>query len=447
MIPNEGNLKNLELELQGFENLQKNDFSEAEKAFRLQYDLLLKRQKRNGKRIHKGGPAHNLGVSLLYQGKSVEGLFWLIMAFIEDILSEEHLFDSDNLPASSVLRGICGVYRQDLDNLETYIFQLKNQCLVFDPVEINRSEPTLIDTIIKSSKNYAYKSIELERVSSRYLLETKYGEAERNYSIWNNLLNQFQEKRNVRLHKGHILFQIGYSQLRQGKFTDSLVNHRLAYIEDVISERKAGDANKTSAYQNLKKVFGISAEILEALERFVLEKIKTSVLMNPEEVDKEFFKKGFDTRQVIKTKDITLEKKFSISHLPGELEKRVFIGGAYVLMPILREIRKITLELGFQPIMALDFEIPKEKTNEYCNRLVGMCKYAIFEVTLDSGHLIELITARISDYIETKTVFMAEDERKQVPKTMNSLVATQTPSPEGYVTIDELKKIVTDFLS
>jgi len=446
-IPDDIYLKNLELEMQGFKHLQEGNHSEAEKVFALQYNLLLERQDKDGKRVHKGGPAHNLGVSLISQGKSGKGLWWLLMAFIEDVISEKQLFDSDNLPASRVLRGICGVNPNDLDNLENYVFQLRSRRLVLDPAEIYKIEPSLIDSIIKNSEDYAKKSFELEMLGSRRLAETIYVEAERTYTLWYEFLKKFQENRNVRLHKGHVLFQIGYSQLRRGKFPEALINHRLAYIEDVISERRVGDANTTAAYQNLKNVFGVRPEILAALERFVLEKMKTYVPMHPEEVDKEFLEKGFVPEQVVKRETISLEKKFSISRPPGELEKRVFIGGFYVLMPILREIKKIAIELGFQPIMASDFEIPKEKTDEYCNRLVGMCKYAIFEVTIDSGHLIELQTARSSAYIKTKTVFMAEDERKEIPKTMNTLVKTQSPAPEGYVTIDELKQIISEFLS
>jgi len=433
--------------MQGFKHLQEGNYSEAEKVFAMQYNLLLKRQDKDDTRIHKGGPAHNLGISLLSQGKSREGLWWLLMAFIEDVISEKQLFDSDNLPASRVLRGICGANPNDLDNLENYVFQLKSGRSVLDPAEIYETEPTLIDSIIKSSEDYAKKSFELETLGSRRLAETIYVEAERTYKLWYDFLHKFQENRKVRLHKGHVIFQIGYSQLRRGKFPDALINHRLAYVEDVISERRVGDANTTAAYQNLKNVFGVRPEILAALERFVLEKMKTSVPMHPEEVDKEFLEKGFVPEPSAHPEAIPLEKKFSISRPPGELEKRVFIGGAYILMPILREIKQTVTELGFQPIMASDFEIPKEKTDEYCNRLVDMCKYAIFEVTIDSGHLIELQTARSSTYIKAKTVFMAEDERKEIPKTMNTLVKTQSPAPEGYETIDELKQIISKFLS
>ncbi len=444
-IPQDIYFKNLEIEMQGGKYLQEGDYASAAKAFHTQYDLLLNRQKKDEQRIHKGGPAHNLGIALLYQGESKDGLFWLLLAFIEDALSEEKLFDCENLPASRVLRGICGVNPQELDILETYVLERKKEKLVLDPIYFFREKSSLVNSIIDASSDYVKSSFKFELQGSRELAETKYSEAEETYLTWKNILVEFQEKRNVRLHKGHVIFQIGYSQLRIRKIKDSFANHRLAYIEDVLSERKIGDANKTAAYNNLIRVFGVGSEILAALERFVLDRAKKEIVMNPEVADKDFLDKGLTPTPKVNEK--SLQKKYSISEPPGALDKRVFIGGSYVLMPILREIEKTVIQEGYQPIMARDFEMPKERNDEYCNRLVGMCKYAIFEVTLDSGHLIELQTARTTPFnIKTKAIFMAQDENKEFPKTMNSLVSSQSPAPEGYVAIEEIERIVKAFL-
>lgn len=139
--------------------------------------------------------------------------------------------------------------------------------------------------------------------------------------------------------------------------------------------------------------------------------------------------------------------KYSVDAPPGKIEKRVFIGGNYVVMPILREIEKVVADFGFQPVIAYDFEIPLEKTREYTLRLLYQCRFAIFEETIGNGHLTEI--ARTSGFAEMKMlqVYMALDERKESPKTMSIMLWQSKPTPQGYVSIQELHGIVETFLS
>ena len=140
------------------------------------------------------------------------------------------------------------------------------------------------------------------------------------------------------------------------------------------------------------------------------------------------------------------EGKYSVSAPPGEIEKRVFIGGNYALMPVLRRIESVVASYGFQPIIANDFDIPKEKTRDYTLRLLYQCKYAIFEVTLANGHTVEL--ARVCGFKESKIfqVFMAMDEERKPPKTMSIMVWQSEPPPQGYVIFEELDDLVVTFL-
>jgi hypothetical protein len=137
---------------------------------------------------------------------------------------------------------------------------------------------------------------------------------------------------------------------------------------------------------------------------------------------------------------------FSVSSPPGCIDKRVFIGGNYALMPILREIEKTVLDAGFQPILAYDFDMPKEKTREYTLRLLFQCKYAVLEETLSGGQIVE--TARASGFqqINILQVFMAMDERKEPPSTVSIMVWQTNPAPQGYCTISELRELVQSFL-
>jgi signal recognition particle subunit SEC65 len=142
---------------------------------------------------------------------------------------------------------------------------------------------------------------------------------------------------------------------------------------------------------------------------------------------------------------LNVEGKYSVDSPPGRIDNRVFIGGKYTLMPILREIEATVKELGFQPIIARDFDIPKVRTRDDTIRLLYQCKYFIFEVTLPDGHFIEIVrTSTLIDRHELY-LFMAQDERREQPETVSFMLWQGAPV-KGYLTIAELRNQVVDFL-
>lgn len=148
-----------------------------------------------------------------------------------------------------------------------------------------------------------------------------------------------------------------------------------------------------------------------------------------------------------KTGPALSRNKYLVDSPPGKIENRVFIGGNYVLMPILRSIEDIVRENGFQPIAAYNFDIPLDKTREYTLRLLYQCKLAIFEMTLGDGQVVEIAKMGGFSEIAILQLFMAMDERKEPPKTMSVMVWQSKPPPQGYITMEGLKDIIEDFLS
>jgi hypothetical protein len=138
---------------------------------------------------------------------------------------------------------------------------------------------------------------------------------------------------------------------------------------------------------------------------------------------------------------------YSVDRPPGQIENRVFIGGSYVLMPILREIETVVCEVGLQPILACDFDIPRDKTRDYTLRLLYQCRYAIFEETLAGGHFAEIARAGGFQHMNVLQVFMAANEKKEPPNTMSVMIWQTDPPPQGYLTIKELREIIQTFLS
>jgi hypothetical protein len=139
--------------------------------------------------------------------------------------------------------------------------------------------------------------------------------------------------------------------------------------------------------------------------------------------------------------------RYTVDSPPGKIEKRVFIGGSYALMPILREIEDVVVAYGFQPIIAYDFDISEAMTREYTLRLMFQCKYAIFEMTIPNGHLVEYIRGHGFEKINILEVYMAMDENREPPKTMSVMSWQVNPPPKGYLTIAELREITAAFLT
>jgi signal recognition particle subunit SEC65 len=143
----------------------------------------------------------------------------------------------------------------------------------------------------------------------------------------------------------------------------------------------------------------------------------------------------------------SIKSEYSVNNPPGHIENRVFIGGSYILMPILREIEQVVVESGYQPILARDFSIPREKTREYILRLLFQCKYAIFEETYGGGQVAEIVRASGFEHIKFLQVYMTMDEKREPPNTLSAMIWQTNPPPQGYITIKELREIVQAFLA
>lgn len=135
------------------------------------------------------------------------------------------------------------------------------------------------------------------------------------------------------------------------------------------------------------------------------------------------------------------DEKFDISDIPGKMEERVFVGGNYTYLSLLRSIRNWIKQAGFTPILADDFDVPKNKINEYDQILVHNSKYALFEITTDAGHLPEIERAA-KDYSKlVLCVYQVRNESDRSPPPQVSKMLTTLPdlSMFGYVTVEELE--------
>lgn len=141
------------------------------------------------------------------------------------------------------------------------------------------------------------------------------------------------------------------------------------------------------------------------------------------------------------------KKKLStIDNLPGSHNKRVFIGGNYKNIAVLRAIYEFVQKNKFQPILAANFTIPEEKENKTALFLLKSCKLAIFEMSTSGsgGECMEL--QKTKDYKNITLVLyqiLYDDSKPDVPRMIKSMKHLKI---WAYPNLKVLRGIIKDWL-
>lgn len=139
--------------------------------------------------------------------------------------------------------------------------------------------------------------------------------------------------------------------------------------------------------------------------------------------------------------------KLNIDRMPGKYENRVFIGGNYDLMANLKEIKEYVRDNVCEPILAIDFDPPKDKINAYDLRLLHNCKYAIFDETQPAGEIAEIERTKEYETVVLIVYQIRDPAHQEPPPQITSMVTTLRYPMCGYSSFEELKKIIADWLS
>jgi len=266
-----------------------------------------------------------------------------------------------------------------------------------------------------------------ERKASKFLENGDFVSAEQEYRfVLSEILHA--QGNNTRYHKGGPYHQIGYCLFLQDKGNDALKYFQYAFIEDCMS---IDNFPKLPAFLNLNHVYKISYGDLHKLFSQVKKDIAIDTPLNPEG----YLEIYTDSRNKIESIDLTKEKK-------------VFVGGNYKNIVILRYIQDEINELGKSPILAIDFkEDISENIYFHSMLLLKDCGSAIFEITFDSGHLMEIESAfkgmpegNILLLFQKKT---SEEEEHYITKMLLGVGV----KPVGYMRIGDLKEIIKKFLN
>jgi hypothetical protein len=279
------------------------------------------------------------------------------------------------------------------------------------------------------------------------MLSQRYDEARAGFQqIYDMLLEN--QPAGARYHKGYPLHQIGMTFLLAGKSPDALWYFILAYIEDLLLQEEGEEdkADKMPASKNLRGVYKVPEPALGQLRSIVRRREKTGELVQDPNVIFDELAGGRSAPEVAKpteTPDVS-EKKRKPGRFESDWERRVFVGGSYLKhYSEINQIKKVCKELGYDPLIAFEFETPDGKIHHHALMLLHECGRAVFEVTEHVGQLMEI--ERLRDYeIDPLIVCQANAPLSEM---LVALLGSQGYEVERYSRPEELDRLVRGFLS
>ncbi|QQG48399.1 MAG: hypothetical protein HY247_06550 [archaeon] len=139
---------------------RRGNYSDAIAIHNVSYRLIVERQSREGRRLHKGGPLAQIGICLLAKGQPTPALPVFLSSFIEDCLSEGS-GDRAKSFARTILRGSYGIPLDFLGGLEEFAVS-KRGAEATDPNSI-------LSQFVESVQMDDSKLVKLQRAEPRVI--------------------------------------------------------------------------------------------------------------------------------------------------------------------------------------------------------------------------------------------------------------------------------------
>jgi hypothetical protein len=277
----------------------------------------------------------------------------------------------------------------------------------------------------------------------------KYEKAEELFRHVLGLMFEWQVKKDRPIHKGAPLHMIGICLLYQEKMDEAVRFFLLAYIEDTLNVGLGleSEADLAPASSMLRNVFQIDVGFLKAIKDYVSKlkrEGKWAQARDPALILKTILEIVRPRSLLALCKSVPkVIQKQPIDPLPGTWDKRVFVGGDYDHLSILREIQDAVIRSGFQPILPYDFLVPAKLIHHHDLMLLHCCRLAIFEVSSPAGQLMEI--ERAKDYDVDAILFYTD--RDGPPHSLTSMVSTAGYAMQSYSDISDLKKKIASWLA
>lgn len=246
----------------------------------------------------------------------------------------------------------------------------------------------------------------------------RFNEARQSWEHLYRLFLERQKQLGYRFHKGGIVHNLGIVALLTNNIELAFKYFVLGFAEDVASQEQGfgGEAEGAPGARNLKTFFGVGSELFDLVRKIVVDHVSKGKFNDPRYVFRQFLQLQLEEVQVkervdlLKKTPFVINKQYSINNkIPGDWNKRVFIGGNYSSGSVgnLFEIKKAVERNGYTPVIALEFYDQEPQIHDHSLLLLHNCKYAIFDVSVDSGYLMEV--ERTLDY-RTVTLLVYEEK-------------------------------------
>ncbi len=314
------------------------------------------------------------------------------------------------------------------------------------------------------------KTSSIESKAFTALVISDFVSAEKLYAEYYRLLRNEEDQKlpkDKKYHKGTPLHNWGIALLNQGKIAEGFERIILAYLEDLLNSPSPKDALTAPAYKTLFINAIIDKGFLNEIYQ-VADKVRREgrIPKNPEEIIDEYKanKKGridLSASFTVKNTDEVPTINASNPTVPqggvpeignileslGPRERRVFIGGGHRNIALLRGIRDIVAKTGdFKPILVSDFPLELNEHDKSMEFLEG-CAYAIFEISISNGHLMEI--ERACDFEKAgnfKFILLYQGIKDSSDPTTTAMLDKFKDHMMRYMNLDELKSKIALFL-
>jgi hypothetical protein len=304
--------------------------------------------------------------------------------------------------------------------------------------------PKYLETQVQPIENEAWIELRIGHYKEAFeLYKQEYG-----------LYLQAEKRENRSLHKGNPLHLAGVCLFWMGDFENSVNLFLLAYCEDVLSEPlgKEDSADRSPACSVLRDTYVIDLSFLTVLKKYA-RKAKTAnvPIQKSQETLLSQGLKEIGTNETNILTDLCqatkeqLERR-SLDPIIADWPSRVFIGGAFRELPRLRDIQEAVIRLNYNPILTHEVQGAEQSVHHHNLMLLHTCKYAIFEVTLLEGQLMEI--ERTTDYgIIPLLVCAASEESDDSRVKLSAMLETAGFKIRGYRDIAHLRTIISEYLT
>lgn len=274
----------------------------------------------------------------------------------------------------------------------------------------------------------------------------KYSEMKRIIRELYDEVLRLQLQRERTYHKGNYLFDLAQWSLLSSRIKRAVPPLRyyvLATVEDMA--HYAGTSyRELPAFQMLRFAYFTNEYLLGRLETFVRRRDNEG-FPDPDPILAGFLRwMGLTRRDFVKAFASVwpeaLRKKYTLERIPGTKERRVFIGGNYNNMVLLRQIAHYVLQKGYQPIVAMDFYVPPHRTYDHTLALLRECSHAVFEISFTDGHLVEIEHGRNAQPPVNQLLVVQHGAR------YTSMLRTAGFLISDYEKLTKLRRIIQNFL-